>query len=157
MNPGPQPKPTKKPPPPVIRLNRMAVLAALPNMTASTAKVLIALASHAGADGVCFPSQSRLQSMTGIKSRTTINKALRELEQLGVLTIEKAGGGRSESGTYRSNLYRLTVQQGERFKGMNGSDSRSPTAQNTGQNRTDTCTEPPSRLNTNLIQTGWGA
>jgi Helix-turn-helix domain len=151
VKPDPPTPPPKKPPPPWIRLARDPVLTALPYLTGSTGQVLIVLAAHAGADGVCFPSQSRIQSMAGIKSRTTINKALGELERRGVLTIERAGGGRSESGAYRSNLYRLTVQQNERLNEANCSSIRTPTAQKTGQSRTARRTQPPTRLVTNPI------
>lgn len=67
-------------------------------LKASTKLVLLSLADRAGEDHVCYPSTSRLELDTGLY-RETIFSATRELEEGGLLVVEKAVG--------RANRYRL--------------------------------------------------
>jgi DNA-binding transcriptional ArsR family regulator len=63
--------------------------------------VLLALAEHANDGYACWPSIHRLQERTGL-SRRGVQKALRELEQRGLVSAER-GGGRSAN-RYALNL-----------------------------------------------------
>lgn len=69
--------------------------------------VLLALASHADEEGRCWPSVSRLASMTGLSERA-VTKSLAALEHTGLFTRER-GNGRNPS------RYRLAVQGGTSF------------------------------------------
>ena len=51
----------------------------------STARVFLALQSHADIHGYCWPLISTLQKFTGIKDRDTITDALRDLKFRGII------------------------------------------------------------------------
>ena len=70
--------------------------------------VLVALATHADADGVCFPSVGRLAEMSK-QSKPTVRRHLNRLERLNL--IGKESGFRRD-GSQSSNLYRLKPQRG---------------------------------------------
>lgn len=53
--------------------------------------VLLALADHADNDGVCWPSIKRLELFTGLSSRA-IQRAIRELQKLSILTLTERPG-----------------------------------------------------------------
>lgn len=58
--------------------------------------VLIGLANHADPDGTsCHPSLDRLEIYTGL-GRSTIIRAIRQMEELGILRTEKAHGKRTD-------------------------------------------------------------
>lgn len=60
--------------------------------------VLLALADRANEAGICFPSTKRLEADT-MMDRKTIFKVIKELEQHGLLTVERDQG--------KGNIYRL--------------------------------------------------
>src|SRR6266542_3706586 len=67
----------------------------------SNAKVVYAqLLSYAWTNDRCYPGQVRMAEDVGI-SQSTINRALKELEDAGWLSIEKRGQG-------KTNIYTLT-------------------------------------------------
>lgn len=73
--------------------------------------VLLPLLDHAGSDGRCWPSKTTLAKLSGL-GRTATYDAVRELEQKGLVKTERTGGGRSDGGSYRRTVYRLTVRDG---------------------------------------------
>ena len=66
--------------------------------------VLIMLANYADEDGVAFPSIKKLQTDCGV-GRDTIVRAIKELERLGLVTIER----RKVEGVYLRNRYTLVL------------------------------------------------
>jgi len=60
----------------------------------ATKSILIALANHAAADGTCFPSMPRIALFAGLSDRGA-RKAIRELEELGLVSTVHATGHRS--------------------------------------------------------------
>jgi hypothetical protein len=80
--------------------------------------VLLALADRANTEGRAWPSLSTLQRMTGIKSRTTVCRALADLQALGEVTVEDSHGPRGQ------NVYRISAiaPNAER----SGTDTQSP-------------------------------
>jgi hypothetical protein len=68
--------------------------------------VLLALADHAKPDGSdCYPSVGRVAWMLG-KDRRTVQRAFRELEELGLLRLIEPGGGKGNPGLYTIDLSR---------------------------------------------------
>lgn len=66
--------------------------------------VLVALADHAQDDGSqCFPSVSTVSALTGY-DRRTVQRALRQLVQLRVLTLVSLGGGGRKAAQYHIHL-----------------------------------------------------
>lgn len=66
--------------------------------------VLLALADHAKPDGTdCYPSIGRVVWMLG-KDRRTVQRAFRELEELGILLLVEPGGGKGNPALYRIDL-----------------------------------------------------
>jgi DNA-binding transcriptional ArsR family regulator len=65
--------------------------------------VLAALYLHAGPDGSCFPSLTRLEDLTGL-DRRTVSRAIVALLGAGIISREKSPG--------RANVYRLTTRGG---------------------------------------------
>lgn len=61
--------------------------------------ILLSLADRANDFNMCFPSVNRIMLDTGIGKKDTVFKAIKELEQIGLLAIEKEAG--------RSNHYQL--------------------------------------------------
>ena len=62
--------------------------------------VLLAIVSHANAEGCCWPGIERLVDMTGL-SRRTVLRAISTLEDVGVITVERGAG--------RANRYRVNA------------------------------------------------
>lgn len=60
------------------------------------------LRRYADRDGSCFPSRKRLASDLRVESTKPVDKALKELEAIGAITIEHRY---SEQGDLQSNLY----------------------------------------------------
>lgn len=72
--------------------------------------LLMALANYADEDGTCFPGQERLAEETE-QSLDSVQRRLKELESLGLITRERRGGdgsGRS-SDRYRLHLTQLVL------------------------------------------------
>lgn len=65
--------------------------------------VLVALADHAGEDGVCWPGTARLGEKTGI-ANSTIREHLNRLEKIGCLTRTRRRRGDGTLGTYEYTL-----------------------------------------------------
>ncbi len=81
--------------------------------------VFMWLSSYADEDGVCFPSRRTLANDTGIKSSRTIDKAIKVLEEIGLITKEN----RFKEKEQKSNLYQINnlggsakIAQGGRAK-----------------------------------------
>ena len=51
--------------------------------------LLRVLCDHADSEGICWPSHDTLIRLTGIKSSTTISKAIAELEDAGRITVQR--------------------------------------------------------------------
>lgn len=66
--------------------------------------LLLTLALHANVAGECWPSYERLSLITGIKSYTTLSKALKALKELKLITWIKVGGNEHKK---PYNRYRL--------------------------------------------------
>lgn len=74
----------------------------LPPLTSSQAFVLLCLADHANdSNGICWPSVSTIARRCRLEDRAT-RYALKELEQLGLLMVERKPG--------TSSVYRLTFR-----------------------------------------------
>lgn len=86
-------------------------------------RVLLAMADHAQDDGSqCFPSMPRLAWKLGVSTRTII-RTVKDLEETGVLEVERANG--------RSNEYRIrldAIPDKEPFNGIHGRPKTSDTA-----------------------------
>lgn len=74
--------------------------------------VLLSLAERANDDGTCWPSIADTAKRAMVSDRAA-QMATRALVQLGELRIERRGGGRSAIGKGYSNLYRITLPNGE--------------------------------------------
>jgi hypothetical protein len=68
--------------------------------------VLVVLASHADADGTCFPSAATIGDEAGL-SEDHVSRVLAELDELGLI----ARSQRRHSGRFTSNTYELAPQQ----------------------------------------------
>lgn len=64
-------------------------IAALPALSGSAAKVLVALASFMEKDGWCSPTREEIGKRAGINRLATISKAVGELKKAGLLDIER--------------------------------------------------------------------
>lgn len=124
--------------------------------------VLLTIADAADDSGRCWPSQRRIHELTGL-SVSTIRTALREFEELGILTT--TARVRSEGRGRTSNLYHLGLLEalsrtdeqppapGDRSDGPTA-NSRRPTANSHATNRRQPAgiepSEEPSRTVTPL-------
>ena len=61
--------------------------------------ILLALADHVNAEGLCWPSIARVGQMAGV-GRATVFRALNDLEQMGYLQRVERGGGSGRSNVY---------------------------------------------------------
>lgn len=61
---------------------------------------LLGFADHADDLGICYPSIRRVAWKAGV-SRRTVQRHVRELEEIGVLRCVEKGGGRGNPTTYR--------------------------------------------------------
>jgi DNA-binding transcriptional ArsR family regulator len=75
---------------------------AVPGLSASAKKVYLYLSAIADADGVSFPFYGTIARRTGL-SNSTVGKALKELEDRGLLSRQQRVSRRGGS----SNVYRL--------------------------------------------------
>jgi len=71
--------------------------------------VLVILANYADSRNSCFPSHHHVGKMVGVKDAKHIGRIIRELEQLGYLTIKNRY---KEDGGNISNEYLLTIPSG---------------------------------------------
>ena len=62
------------------------------DITAMEKLIYMLLARYADKDGKCFPSQEKLCKITGIKDYRTIVKYLKQLEEKGLIEIQKNNG-----------------------------------------------------------------
>ncbi len=84
--------------------------------------ILLVLASHAGADGSCWPSYKRLMSESGFTSESTITDALHYLrDTLKIVTWRKGCGNLHRKGV--SNVYRFDFQAMNKLSGESPSDT----------------------------------
>jgi len=67
--------------------------------------VFVALESQADTNGYCWPLIATLQKLTGIKTRRTISRALREFERLGI--VDRAKLVLKERGNIAPRLCRI--------------------------------------------------
>lgn len=70
---------------------------------------LLALAEHADAEGLCWPSINRLCLRVGL-SRRSVERLLAQLEYLGFITRERR---ERENGSKQSNYYHLAMSKTE--------------------------------------------
>ena len=78
--------------------------------TGTTKLVLIGLCNHANADGLCWPSVSRLATYARCNERT-VQRHLRQLIELGEIRVVRKGGGRS------ATHYRIMLQERTQLRG----------------------------------------
>jgi hypothetical protein len=67
--------------------------------------VFVALESQADTNGYCWPLIATLQKLTGIKTRKTVSRALKEFERLGIL--DRAKLVLKERGNLAPRLHRI--------------------------------------------------
>lgn len=75
-----------------------------PDLSCTAKAVYAAVKSYADANGYCYPPRWRLAANCGIKSLKTLDTALEELKQFGILFWSKGSAG-------RANEYHLTDKQ----------------------------------------------
>lgn len=80
--------------------------------------ILVRLADHANADGVCWPGKDSLAD-TCCCSKRSVDRAIERLEALGLITVEHRT---SDGGKQRSNRYFLNLQQRPLFGAVGVSD-----------------------------------
>jgi hypothetical protein len=84
--------------------------------------ILLVLASHAGADGSCWPSYKRLMSESGFTSKSTITDALQYLrDTLKIVTWRKGWGNLHRKGV--SNVYQFDFQAIKKLSDESPSDA----------------------------------
>ena len=96
------------------------------DITAMEKLIYMLLARYADKDGKCFPSQEKLCKITGIKDYRTIVKYLKQLEEKGLIEIQKTNG--------KVNIYYL--------KNIGKAPTKNAGAKNVGANFAD---EPPTK------------
>jgi hypothetical protein len=80
--------------------------------------VLISLANHANADGLCWPSHGRICDETGL-SRSTVIRSIKELDTARFIVRETKGGeGPRNTAIYRILPYVLTPVDNVGIKGV---------------------------------------
>ena len=76
-------------------------------LTPTKKLVLVILANYADEKGTCYPSYKHLAKMIGLETTTrTIQNAIKEFEELGLLKIEHR---KLDNGGYTSNRYHLSL------------------------------------------------
>lgn len=75
-----------------------------PGLSTTAKAVYAAVKSYADANGYCYPPRWRIAANCGIKSLKTLQDALNELKEFGVLFWSKGSAG-------RANEYHLTDKQ----------------------------------------------
>jgi len=84
--------------------------------------ILLVLVSHAGADGSCWPSYTRLMSESGFTSKSTITDALQYLrDTLKIVTWRKGWGNLHRKGV--SNVYQFDFQAMKKLSDESPSDA----------------------------------
>ncbi len=68
--------------------------------------VLVILANYADEKGTCYPSYKHLARMIGLETTRTIQNAIKEFEDMGLLQIEHR---KLDNGGYTSNRYHLSL------------------------------------------------
>lgn len=81
--------------------------------------VLLAIADHADADGVCWPGMRRVAEKTGLARRTVV-RAVEALEASGLMKVERRKTG---SGRQTSNRYLLQMGPSDTLTPRNGQDT----------------------------------
>lgn len=76
-------------------------------LTPTKKLVLVILANYADEKGTCYPSYKHIARMIGLETTRTIQNAIKEFEQLGLLRIERR---KLDNGGYTSNRYHLTIK-----------------------------------------------
>jgi hypothetical protein len=71
-----------------------------PRLRATERMVLLAITTHARADGTCFPGLRRLARLTGV-TPDTVSRAVGRLEEVGRLEVERPLAGRRAPNRYR--------------------------------------------------------
>lgn len=75
-------------------------------LTPTKKLILVLLSNYADEKGTCYPSYKHIANIIGLKTTKTIQKAIKEFEQLGLLRVEHRI---LENGSYTSNKYHLTL------------------------------------------------
>ena len=68
--------------------------------------ILVLLGNYADEKDECFPSHKHLAKRVGLKDSKSVQKTIKQFEQLGWLKIKHR---KKENGSYTSNLYTLTL------------------------------------------------
>jgi Helix-turn-helix domain len=79
--------------------------------TGNSRNVLIAIAVSCDHDGVCWPGLNELERRANI-SRPAVLRAIKELETLGELAVERGGRGPKDTNTYTLPRFMETVTMG---------------------------------------------
>ena len=93
----------------------------LSTVRATSAAVLFVLIRHANTTtGHAWPSKAKLQKLLGI-DRSTVCRAIQELDRAGLVSVESTTGGRTASGQYQCSRYTLlSGAPVQRMQGGNG-------------------------------------
>jgi hypothetical protein len=79
------------------------------DVTPTEKLVLLSIAEHANADGICWPGMAKIAEKTGLVRRTVI-RAVEALDAAGIIGVERR---RTGAGRQTSNLYRLDLGRGD--------------------------------------------
>ena len=76
-------------------------------LTPTKKLVLVILANYADEKGTCYPSYKHIARVIGLETTRTIQNAIKEFEEMGLLRIERR---KLDNGGYTSNRYHLTLK-----------------------------------------------
>lgn len=100
-----------------------------PDISPSAKTVLLAIASYKPS----FPSYEQIKRDTGIGSSATISKALKELEELGI--IKKVRGGYNRSNDYYVYMFASDIEQRLQNLNLENSNNELQDIQNLNANK----------------------
>jgi DNA-binding transcriptional regulator YhcF (GntR family) len=110
------------------------------DLRAAEKLVLIRLADRADSKGRCFPGLDSLAADCGVH-RTTVVRAVRELEKRDLLSVSRRGG-RSKSNRYQLKLLHHATES-ETEKGSESHEKGSTTHRNSSTTHRNSSTTPP--------------
>jgi|TARA_R110000823_G_scaffold276266_1_gene394893 hypothetical protein len=103
--------------------------------------ILVLLGNYADENGKCYPSYRHIAEIVGLKDTKGVQRAIKEFEQDGLLSIERRV---NDKGGYTSNMYQLTIPTGKRTPTPVGLETPTLTVQeppNTKDNKKEIYTE----------------
>ena len=109
------------------------------NISGSSLKLIFALSRYADKLGQCYPSIERLTSDCGL-SRRSVQNSLKELQEIGLLTIQKNGVGRNNTHNYLLKTSNVKGAKSAPFKTEKGAKNDTEKVQKTTDKRCNICT-----------------